>query len=233
MRGNGGGSGGIRLDGVNRPVVEDSYYGYNTGSAKPALYIANAVSAVVKRMRAKQSMNIIEATASVGYLELVDCEYTTLTNAATTSRIQDGRLNPSDVGTVITIDPMLPPATQTNWSTIDDASGWVHGRCTSSGAQNATIGFDVYLPRGTWKIETMTSTANSFGVMTVAVDGVQVGATYDAYSAGSTPNVTFERTGHVVTTPGVKRISYTMATKNASSSSYTGRLQAIRLTRTA
>jgi hypothetical protein len=133
----------------------------------------------------------------------------------------------------IDVNPFLTPAQQTNWATLlNDANQVTAWSKKSSGAQDAVIGWDVVLAAGTWTIEILTITAGDEGIVTVALDGTSQG-TLDLYSAAVTYNQSKKLTGLAVAATGKKRLTLTMATKNASSSNYVGHLTALRLLRTA
>jgi hypothetical protein len=101
----------------------------------------------------------------------------------------------------------------------------------SSGAQNAIIGWDIVIAAGTWNVSFMHVQSTNRGIYTVAVDAVSAG-TVDGYAA-TTWNVIGTVTGVVVAATAKKRLTFEMATKNASSSGYTGSLVAVSLLRTA
>lgn len=131
------------------------------------------------------------------------------------------------------IDVFSTAITQTNFDTITADSTAVNAaEKTSSGAQNAEIGWDVVLVAGTWTFELMHFQANDNGIYSVQVDAVEKG-TIDGYAAAATRNVRSSITGIVVATTAKVRITLKMATKNASSTSYFGRIQHVQLRRTA
>ncbi len=125
------------------------------------------------------------------------------------------------------------PATQTNWSTLLQNSSLVLGcRLESTGAQNAELGWDVTLAAGTWRVDVWGHTLTDSGITTVSLDGATIG-TLDWYSNPAVANVAKSITGVTVAATGKKRLLFQVATKNASSTSYYGRLSMVTLTRTA
>ncbi len=122
---------------------------------------------------------------------------------------------------------------QTNFDTITADSAAVHAaEKTSSGAQNAEIGWDVVLVAGTWTVELIHLTANDNGIYSVQFAAVEKG-TIDGYAAAAVRNVRSSVTGIAVATTAKTRVTLKMATKNASSSSYFGRINHVQLRRTA
>lgn len=134
---------------------------------------------------------------------------------------------------LIDINPFVTAHTQTNWSTMTkDDTQVMNGRVDSTGAQNAEIGWDVVLAAGTWTVSVMSLLSTDAGIMTVSLDGSEKG-TIDFYAGSGSSNSLKTITGDTVSTTGKKRLLIKMATKNASSSSYYGRISALRLLRTA
>lgn len=102
----------------------------------------------------------------------------------------------------------------------------------SDGVQNREIYWDLLLSAGTWKFGFTYLTHSDHGIFDVQLDGSSIG-TVDSYSAGSVANVYSEITGISVATAGKKRLKLVISTKNASSSSYLGRIQHLAMVRTA
>lgn len=133
----------------------------------------------------------------------------------------------------IDVDVYATPATHINWSSLAADTATLHGfRKTSTGAQNAEIGWDVTLSAGTWMVEIIHRTSTNLGIYTVSLDGAAVG-TIDGYAATAVQNVVSSVSGIAVATTGVKRLLFKMATKNASSTDYIGSFNHVRLRRTA
>lgn len=133
----------------------------------------------------------------------------------------------------IDLDVFEQAVAHTNWDTITAATGaLLNGTKDSSGAQNAELNFDAPLARGTWTVEVMYRANSDAGIITIQFGGVSKG-TIDTYAGSSSYNNRASVSSIAVTTTGVVRVKLIMATKNASSSSYYGRIQHIQLRRTA
>lgn len=133
----------------------------------------------------------------------------------------------------IDLNVFTTPATQTNWGTIAQSSTlFMGGHRTSTGDQNAEVGWDVVLGAGTWTLSIICRTGADYGIATVSLAGTSAG-TIDLYVDPGGDNNSKSITGITVATTGKKRLLFKMATKNASSSSYKGGLQAVSLVRTA
>lgn len=136
-----------------------------------------------------------------------------------------------ELSTPIAVNVFMGASANTNWSTIAaDTAGIGNGYRLSTGAQNATVSFEVYLGVGTWEIDLMYAKGGNMGIITVAVGGATEG-TVDAYAASGTRNHIATITPVDVVTAGIKTITLTMATKNASSSNYYGQIQHIQVRR--
>ena len=133
---------------------------------------------------------------------------------------------------LVDIDPYVTALANTNWSTLVNTAALNAYIMQSTGAQNASVEWDVGLSAGTWTLALIVLTFDGSGILTVSLDGVSVG-TSDHYSVALEPAVRKDVAGIVVAASGVKRLKFTMATKNASSSAYYGSLSAVQLLRTA
>ncbi|KKT92569.1 MAG: hypothetical protein A3E37_00980 [Candidatus Andersenbacteria bacterium RIFCSPHIGHO2_12_FULL_46_9] len=159
----------------------------------------------------------------------------TLTDAGTGTHIVGDTGIVSDLvgGSVITIDPFSAPYTQSSFSDLTvSTDSLLNGFLQSSGAQNAYVEWRVNLQPGTWTVSIMAKKANNMGTMTVALDGTSLG-TIDWYAASDAANQVASITGVSVTEGGTKLLRLTMADKNGSSSNYVGRVQSLKLLRTA
>lgn len=120
---------------------------------------------------------------------------------------------------------------QTNFSTIDlTTDGTLSGYRQSTGAQNATVSWPFAVEAGTYTFTLAHHRGDNRGIYTVAIDGGSVG-TVDGYNAGLDTGELTEITG-IAITAGRKTLSLTMATKNASSSSFFGLIEGWSLIRT-
>lgn len=133
----------------------------------------------------------------------------------------------------IDINVFTAPATNTNFSTITQASNFLMGGVRqSSGAQNDEVGWDVVLAAGTWTVEIICTKGTTRGVYNISLDGLSIG-TLDSYAASTTDNNVLSITGVTVASTGKKRLLLRMAAKNTSASSYVGTLNLVSLLRTA
>lgn len=135
---------------------------------------------------------------------------------------------------------------RTGWATVHTASdGSVQlsiGSTAQGGgmqyggtAQNDSVEWDIVLAAGTWTIQFECVKFSDCGIVTISVDGSDVG-TIDTYAAGATYNQIVSLANIVIASTGKKRIKFMIATKNASSSGFVFRGQTrlpIRMMRTA
>ena len=134
---------------------------------------------------------------------------------------------------MVSIDPFLPAKSNINRDTID--VNYTRVNCAvkaSSGAQDDEIAWDIVLGAGTWTLQLMGTTYTDTGIYTVKFDGVTKG-TIDGYSGTAAQNALSNLTGIVVPLTKKIELKLVLATKNDTSSSYVGRINAIRLLRTA
>lgn len=92
--------------------------------------------------------------------------------------------------------------------------------------------WDVWVDAGTWRIDFSCLTSGSSGVVQWSLDGVDVGATIDNYSASTVTDVQKAVTDITVTEAGVYPLRVRLSGKNASSSGYRFYLQALAMRRT-
>lgn len=98
-------------------------------------------------------------------------------------------------------------------------------------AVNDEFSTDHWLDSVTWKFPYVRDTNTDAGILTTKLNGVSIG-TVDDYSPSLTRNVYTEITGINVSTPGVNTIQRIMASKNASSTNYQGRIISVGQIRT-
>jgi len=135
----------------------------------------------------------------------------------------------------VDIDPFPGPETNSHWSTVTAVSAWTYaGYLASDGTQNAEATWTVLLAPGPWTCRIAATSQSSFGIITIQLDGSTVG-TVDLYNvSGAELDVgPFDVTGVTVSGTRKKTLRLLMATKNASSSGYTGRVRRIIWIRTA
>ena len=134
--------------------------------------------------------------------------------------------DPSNNATVIT-GPMTPLASVGTWSANQGAFFFGY-RITNTGTQNDYVEWEVSLAQGCWNLDFFHDVGTNRGIYTVSLDGVTVGSV-DGY-AGSGANA--KTTVPVqVTRRGTQKLRVTLATKNASSSSYVGAIHGLGLSR--
>lgn len=141
---------------------------------------------------------------------------------------------PENLQWLIHLDARLGGDAHVNWNTITGTSGAQPEYLESSGAQNAEVTFNnIGLGAGTWKLLANCVGNSSSGIVSVQFDGVEKG-TIDLYTTASPfGNILGAVSGIVVPTSARIALKLKMATKNASSGGYTGRVGAIELRRTA
>lgn len=106
------------------------------------------------------------------------------------------------------------------------------GYYSSDGTQNNELTWDVWLDSGTWKLAQVHTASTNVGIYTWQLNGVSIG-TIDGYAGSAAHNTYSEITGISVTTPALYTLKLLMATKNASSSSYSTNLASVALIKTA
>lgn len=127
---------------------------------------------------------------------------------------------------------VIATAGNTNWDTlIVSSSHTFNAAKQSSGAQNAMIEWFVPLSAGTWAFELMHSQDSNRGIYTVTVGSQTIG-TIDGYSAVTANNVRSSTSPNfTISQSGLYLLALTMATKNASSSSFFGVINYVKLSR--
>lgn len=136
------------------------------------------------------------------------------------------------------VNPISGGIANTNWDTPTQNNGWfLAGALQSSGAQNAEVSFDVFLSTGTWRLDVLARHSSDAGIAALTIDGTAPSGyggsadTIDFYS-GVSSSVRTQITGIAISTPGVKRLRLLLSSKNASSSSYFGRINLLSFLRT-
>lgn len=133
-------------------------------------------------------------------------------------------------GYSVFITPWMGTKSNTLWSSRNQNGTYLSGGFLDTNlAVNDLFTNDHYLDSGTFKVSLIYHTESDAGIYNITgINGTQ---TVDAYSAVIVANVYSEVTGIVVTV-GLKTVQMSMATKNASSSSYRGLLVSYALIRT-
>lgn len=132
-------------------------------------------------------------------------------------------------GQVITLIPLFATG-NTNWNSLQYTANMANAyELFSSGAQNASRWWDLDLAAGQYDLDLLVATFASAGIISVQIDGTTQ-ALIDTYSSSTAYGV--RKTARIsVNTSGTHRLALTMATKNASSSSYFGDLSNLQLRR--
>lgn len=134
----------------------------------------------------------------------------------------------------VQILPAVGSSANTNWSTIYINNGGndiLQGGLESTGALNASVSFPVVLIPGTWTLNVMFKRGLQGGIITADLDGTTLG-TIDTYGAaaaevwGTIASIT-SGTGKPQT------LTFTMATRNVSATSYKCTVKLITFYRTA
>lgn len=99
-------------------------------------------------------------------------------------------------------------------------------------AQNDSTSWDVVLAAGTWTLRTVADKAANSGISTVSLGGTSLG-TLDWFNGTTAPSQIQDITGITVATTAKLRLTYLMATKNASSTNFGLNFTAAHLIRTA
>lgn len=106
----------------------------------------------------------------------------------------------------------------------------------STGAQNDELTYERVLTKGTWTLNAIHVRDSDAGIFTVYLVDLEAGqtllGTIDSYAATRTYNVPGEIAGFTVDREAKWGLRFVMATKNASSSAYYGRIQFLQVYRT-
>ena len=230
----------VRFDGVEKGTID----GYN---ASAQYNQASSVTGITVASSGKVTVALVMATkhaSSSSYVGAIQGLRLRRTDTPTTPRTWALGDEPTAAflnthvrdltapQSIIDINVFASPKSQTNWSSIvADTLGIYQSLKTSSGAQNAEMAWDVGLTAGTWRVDLIHYQDSDRGIYTVSLAGTSVG-TIDGYNAAQTHNVISSITGVAVAASGFKELKLKMETRNASSSSYRGAIQALRLRRT-
>ena len=131
----------------------------------------------------------------------------------------------------IPVDVYATATYQTNWSTVNRATSVANGAyMESTGAQYATLGWDLVFIKGTWKALLIHRQGSDVGQYSLRVDGLEV-ATFDGYASAHAMKWEIGNEFTVEGT-GVRAVKLVMADKNVTASSYYGRICDLIFTRT-
>jgi hypothetical protein len=117
----------------------------------------------------------------------------------------------------ISILPWHSSSSSGTWGASLDASQlyygfWVNG---TTGATGESVSYKLYMGIGTYTCMLLSAKGPKAAIITVLIDNTSVG-TIDAYAAGLTYNQLLSAGGITITTPGLKTLSLSAATRNAS-----------------
>jgi hypothetical protein len=155
-----------------------------------------------------------------------------MTEYETAINTLEGSVNQLSMPWMVDIDPFQQAFSITNWQAgLATSSNSITNGAVGGNSQNDEITYKVMLSAGTWSVWLMSDTNLDRGIITFKLDTVSIG-TLDCYSALQLYNAqqTFSFT---VSTGGIHTLQLITATKNASSSGYFIRMNALRLLRTA
>lgn len=155
------------------------------------------------------------------------------TATPTTLAVDPGAFAPAPATVFVNIFLTQPNATVGTWVTSISLGNLGQGfrTNTATAAQNDSISYDLALAAGTWTFTLVHGKGTTRGIYTVQIDGVTIG-TIDGYAAAAADAIS-TITGVAVATPGLKRVTLLMATKNPSSTNYAGVPTAMSLGKTA
>jgi hypothetical protein len=117
------------------------------------------------------------------------------------------------------------PNAHSGWSSnIGLGSGLIlNSQRLSVSTVGSWIEWEVPMDSGTWSFDLYYRVNTSYGIFSLSIDGAAAVATVDSYAAAAAVAVS-TMAGITVATGGRKTLRLTMATKNGSSSAYTGYL---------
>jgi hypothetical protein len=133
----------------------------------------------------------------------------------------------------VQIDPILPPASQSNFDTLYFSGSAYNGGYRSgpgNGVQDQSASWKVVLAAGTYALDLIYVAWNDAGVMTWSLDDNAIG-TVDGYSGGGQYNSQATVGNIVVAESGVKTLTVKVSSKADASQGFNAYLQAIQLRR--
>jgi hypothetical protein len=134
----------------------------------------------------------------------------------------------------IQIDPILPPASQSNFDTLYFSGSAYNGGYRSgpgNGVQDQSASWKVVLAAGTYSLDLIYVAWSDAGVMTWSLDDNAIG-TVDGYSGGGQYNSQATLENIVVAESGAKTLTVKVSSKADASQGFNAYLQAIQLRRT-
>jgi hypothetical protein len=132
---------------------------------------------------------------------------------------------------VVTIDPLLPPFSETGFDRLyHNGFAYHNGYRGAAGAVGATASWKVALAPGTYALDLLYVAWPDAGIMSWSLDGSPIGSV-DGYDAAGEFNRAASLPGIVVTGADVKTLTVTMATRNDASAEYAAYIEAMQLRR--
>jgi hypothetical protein len=132
------------------------------------------------------------------------------------------------------INVLATPFSNQHFNTIAQSSGdYFGGELQADGTQNAEVVFQKYLQAGTYTMDLFQKMGATHGIITIFIDGVQLGTTVDGYSAsGAETRSTIANI--TITGSTVHSIRLLVSTHNASATTpfYIAVIHGIAMTRT-
>jgi hypothetical protein len=133
---------------------------------------------------------------------------------------------------LVDVNP-VPRATASNhWTdVVVNNQSWnnAYRASFSDGDQASYVEWELPLAAGTWDMEVTYVKSLDAGILSFALDGADLGTTFDAYDPGTQFNVRNTVPNIVVSTSGLHRVRVLTADKNIASSNYFGYLVWLRL----
>jgi hypothetical protein len=134
----------------------------------------------------------------------------------------------------VQIDPILPPASQSNFDTLYFSGSAYNGGYRSgpgNGVQDQSASWKVVLAAGTFSLDLIYVAWSDGGVMTWSLDDNAIG-NVDGFSGGGQYNSQATLENIVVAEAGVKTLTVKVSSKADASQGFNAYLQAIQLRRT-
>lgn len=213
----------VRLDGVAQGTIDL----YNAGGANPNIY--SEITGIAVSTAGVKTLAYVMATKNAGSSAYRgSLQSVALIRTGGTPSTPGGSDTP---GYTIQYLPWMGTKSNTNWATRTQASTSLGGGTlvTDSTAQNNLFTNDHWLDGGTYKVALIYGKDTDQGIFNIT--GVSGTQTVDGYNGSATANNYTEVTG-ITVAAGIKTMTVTMATKNASSSAYGGKLNSYAWVRT-
>lgn len=213
----------IRLDGVEQGTI-DGYNSVSTLNRYDEITGLSVTTAAVKTFAIRMATKNASATNYYGLLN--SCAWIRTGGTPSTPAGTD---TPGYTWEWI---PWMGSKANTGWSArTQESTSLGGGRLGPSTAQNDEVSADAWIDSGTVKIPLIHVKSPDAGIYSIQFDGVEKGVV-DGYAAAEAQNSYDEVTGVTVAAGAVVAFKLKMATKNASSSAYAGRVHSAKVIRT-